>query len=297
MDEVVERLPGGRRPLPPRRPRRRRDPDRVGVPARLVRVAADEPPRRRVRRHARKPAAVPAPRAAGGARGASGATGWSACGWSGTSSSTAGSTVRDAPELARGLAASGLIDYLNVIAGTNMRRMSRVDHWPAAPAGTGIWRHLARAVRDAVDIPVCTVGRVNHPDIALDILASGDADLVGMARAHIVDAEFLHEDARRPGRRHPALQRGQRLHQRAAARRADPLPREPGDRPRGHHRRVRRRRGPHGGRGRRRPRRHRGGAAAGGARLRGAAATSAATRSAARCGSGRRRRRAPRCTG
>ncbi len=102
-----------------------------------------------------------------------------------------GLTVRDTPEVARGLAASGLIDYLNVIAGTNMRRMSRVDHWPATPAATGIWRHLARAVREAVDIPVCTVGRVNHPDIALEILASGDADLVGLARAHIVDAEFL----------------------------------------------------------------------------------------------------------
>ena len=102
-----------------------------------------------------------------------------------------GVTAGDAPDLARGLAASGLVDYLNVIAGTNMRRMSRVDHWPASPAGTGIWRHLARAVRAAVDIPVCTVGRVNHPDIALDILAAGDADLVGIARAHIVDAEFL----------------------------------------------------------------------------------------------------------
>ena len=102
-----------------------------------------------------------------------------------------GLTVRDTPQVARSLAASGLIDYLNVIAGTNMRRMSRVDHWPSAPTGTGIWRHLARAVREAVDIPVCTVGRINHPDIALDILSSGDADLVGVARAHIVDPDFL----------------------------------------------------------------------------------------------------------
>ena len=102
-----------------------------------------------------------------------------------------GLTVRDTPELARRLAESGLIDYLNVIAGTNMRRLSRVDHWPAAPAETGIWRHLARAVRAVVEIPVCTVGRVNHPDIALEILAAGDADLVGIARAHIVDADFL----------------------------------------------------------------------------------------------------------
>ncbi len=97
----------------------------------------------------------------------------------------------DSAEVGRLLAASGLIDYLNVITGSNFRRMARVDHWPAAPAGTGIWRHLARAVRDVVDIPVASVGRINHPDIALDILAAGDADLVGVARAHIVDAEFL----------------------------------------------------------------------------------------------------------
>jgi 2,4-dienoyl-CoA reductase-like NADH-dependent reductase (Old Yellow Enzyme family) len=97
----------------------------------------------------------------------------------------------DSAELGRLLAASGLIDYLNVITGSNFRRMARVDHWPAAPAGTGVWRHLARAVRDVVDIPVASVGRINHPDVALDILTAGDADLVGVARAHIVDAEFL----------------------------------------------------------------------------------------------------------
>ncbi len=97
----------------------------------------------------------------------------------------------DAAAAGRLLEASGSVDYINVIAGSNMRRMPRVDHWPAAPAGTAIWRHLARAVKDAVGIPVATVGRINHPDIAADVLAAGDADLVGMARAHIVDPDFL----------------------------------------------------------------------------------------------------------
>lgn len=97
----------------------------------------------------------------------------------------------DAAAAGRLLEAAGAVDYINVIAGSNMRRMPRVDHWPAAPAGTAIWRHLARAVRDAVGIPVATVGRINHPDIAADVLAAGDADLVGMARAHIVDPDFL----------------------------------------------------------------------------------------------------------
>lgn len=102
-----------------------------------------------------------------------------------------GVSLDESPEVARQLAASGLVDYLNVISGSNMRRMSRVDHWPATPARTGVWRHLARAVRDVVEIPVCSVGRINHPDIALDIISSGDADLVGVARAHIVDPDFL----------------------------------------------------------------------------------------------------------
>ncbi len=281
---------------------RRGDLDGVEIPIAwgyllgVVRVAADEPPRRRVRRHAREPAAVPAARAAGGARGASGATASSACGWSATSWSRAASRCATRPTVARGLAASGLIDYLNVIAGTNMRRMSRVDHWPATPAGTGIWRHLARAVREAVDIPVCTVGRVNHPDIALDILASGDADLVGLARAHIVDAEFLHEDARRPGRRHPAraapstsastrccttsrsaASRTPRSAARApstsrtsarAARRSWSAAAQAASRRRGGWRRAASRCG----------------------------CTSATTRWAARCASGRRRRRGPRCS-
>ncbi len=99
--------------------------------------------------------------------------------------------VTTSTELARLLAASGVIDYINVIAGSNMVRMARVDHWPAAPTGVGIFRHLARAVRDVVDIPVLCVGRINHPDVALDILQAGDADMVGVARAHIVDPEFL----------------------------------------------------------------------------------------------------------
>ena len=73
-----------------------------------------------------------------------------------------------------------------------MRRMSRVDHWPATPAGTGIWRHLARAVREAVDIPVCTVGRVNHPDIAArHPRVAATPTWSGWRAPHIVDAEFL----------------------------------------------------------------------------------------------------------
>ena len=45
--------------------------------------------------------------------------------------------------------------------------------------------------RSAVDVPVATVGRVTTLALAEEILASGDADLVGMVRAHIADPELL----------------------------------------------------------------------------------------------------------
>jgi dimethylglycine catabolism A len=38
---------------------------------------------------------------------------------------------------------------------------------------------------------VCAVGRITDPALAADMLANGDADLIGMVRAHIADPELL----------------------------------------------------------------------------------------------------------
>lgn len=89
------------------------------------------------------------------------------------------------------LVATGMVDYVSVTAGNNTRKMARVDHWPPTPAPFGAFRHLSRAVRAAVDVPVATVGRVTTLDLAEEILASGDADLVGMVRANIADPRLL----------------------------------------------------------------------------------------------------------
>ena len=83
----------------------------------------------------------------------------------------------DAAELARILAATGDADYLSVTAGNNVRKLARVDHWPPTPAPFGAFRHLSRAVKEAVDIPVATVGRVTTIELAEAILRDGDADL------------------------------------------------------------------------------------------------------------------------
>tara|TARA_B110000438_G_scaffold97257_1_gene96341 strand:+ start:46 stop:1152 length:1107 start_codon:yes stop_codon:yes gene_type:complete len=50
---------------------------------------------------------------------------------------------------------------------------------------------LATAIREVVSVPVFTVGRIVDPAHAEDILARGQADMVGMTRAHICDPEIL----------------------------------------------------------------------------------------------------------
>ena len=45
--------------------------------------------------------------------------------------------------------------------------------------------------REALNIPVVTSNRINMPDVAEQVLARGDADMVSMARPFLADAEFV----------------------------------------------------------------------------------------------------------
>lgn len=54
----------------------------------------------------------------------------------------------------------------------------------------GAFVENAAAIKSVVSIPVSAVGRINDPDLAETILASGKADLVTMARASLADPEL-----------------------------------------------------------------------------------------------------------
>lgn len=82
-------------------------------------------------------------------------------------------------------------DYLSVMVGNNNRLEARVRHWPPTPAEHGLFRGVAHTIKDAVNVPVCAVGRVTTAELANEMLASGDADMVGMVRAHIADPDLL----------------------------------------------------------------------------------------------------------
>ncbi len=58
----------------------------------------------------------------------------------------------------------------------------------AVPRGGFAW--ATRRLKQAVGIPVVASNRINAPELAEDILARGDADMVSLARAMLADAGF-----------------------------------------------------------------------------------------------------------
>ncbi len=60
----------------------------------------------------------------------------------------------------------------------------------AAAVPRGAWVAAVRNVKQAVSIPVMASNRINTPEIAEEIIASGAADLVSMARPLLADPDF-----------------------------------------------------------------------------------------------------------
>lgn len=92
-----------------------------------------------------------------------------------------GITLDESTQIASELAKAGEVDYLSVtigIRGGYVKDMS-VSPGPAIP-------HAA-ALKEASGLPVMAGQRINHPAMAESALASGAADLIGMARALVAD--------------------------------------------------------------------------------------------------------------
>ena len=102
-----------------------------------------------------------------------------------------GLTQYDLQEIAKLLAQTGLIDYLNIIVGTNYERAGRMNHWPPTPAPHGLFVPLAAGIKSQVAVPVFTAGRITDPAMANAIVERGDADMVGMTRAQISDPDLV----------------------------------------------------------------------------------------------------------
>lgn len=102
-----------------------------------------------------------------------------------------GLTLDDMKEVARILDETGKVDYLNVIAHSNTGHTGRALHWPPTPSKHGLFIPLASAIKKVVDTPVFGIGRITSPAHANRIIENGDADMVGMTRAHLTDPDIV----------------------------------------------------------------------------------------------------------
>ena len=97
-----------------------------------------------------------------------------------------GLTSNEVVAQAKAAAASGAT-VLNQGIGWHEARVPTI----AQKVPRAMWTFAARRLKDAVDIPVIASNRISTPDVAERILASGEADLVSMARPWLADPEFV----------------------------------------------------------------------------------------------------------
>lgn len=102
-----------------------------------------------------------------------------------------GLTADDMAEIARRLAASGLVDFLSVIGGAAHTYQLQAAVVPNMSFPNAVYVPLAAAIRQAVPgLPIFHAARIVDPVHADLLLAEGYLDVVGMTRALIADPEM-----------------------------------------------------------------------------------------------------------
>ena len=96
-----------------------------------------------------------------------------------------GLSPKEIQEVAKAVEAAGAT-ILNTGIGWHEARIPTISQAVPRGAFAGATRRLKQAVR----IPVVASNRINAPEVAEEILARGDADMVSLARAMLADPEF-----------------------------------------------------------------------------------------------------------
>ena len=101
-----------------------------------------------------------------------------------------GSTREEVLDLARAIEKAGASLINSGIGWHEARVPTIVTSVPRAA-----FAEVTRQVKNVVSIPVVASNRINDPDIAEQIIASGQADAVSMARPLLADSEFVNKAA------------------------------------------------------------------------------------------------------
>ena len=97
-----------------------------------------------------------------------------------------GKTLQDSLLLAPCFVSAGA-DRLHIWAGWHEATRPMLPMF----VSRGAFSYLAAAIKQVVDVPVATVGRINDPSVAAEILHKGEADLIGLARPLLSDPDFV----------------------------------------------------------------------------------------------------------
>src|SRR5262244_4310208 len=81
-------------------------------------------------------------------------------------------------------------DYYNVIAGSSASLAGAVHIVPPMIVENAYVAPFAKAMKAVVSKPVFVAGRINQPQTAEQVIASGQADMCGMTRAMIADPDM-----------------------------------------------------------------------------------------------------------
>jgi mycofactocin system FadH/OYE family oxidoreductase 2 len=99
-----------------------------------------------------------------------------------------GTTIDEAVAVARMVEADGKVDYINTSIGVATSTLYMIEASMRIPPGYAMY--IPSAIRAAVRLPVIGVGRFKDPLQADRALRDGQADLIGVVRGQIADADF-----------------------------------------------------------------------------------------------------------
>ena len=96
-------------------------------------------------------------------------------------------------EIAQRCAASGLVDFISIMAGQGRDYRSNAISYVGMDAPSAPYLHLASAIKAVVDLPVFHATRITDPATAARAIEDGHVDMVGMTRALISDPHFVNK--------------------------------------------------------------------------------------------------------
>lgn len=102
-----------------------------------------------------------------------------------------GLSLQDVVDIARQAEEMGIFHYFNTSVGIATHFLYLVEGPMCLPPAYAVY--MSSAIRQAVRLPVITVGRIKDPGQAEQVIRQGHADLVGMVRAQISDAHFVNK--------------------------------------------------------------------------------------------------------